>query len=117
MAYVPGARFKIRNRPELSEVAVRVLPVSVPISLICAFGTTALAGSTTVPCSELETVCPNRQAVRIVSTQRICVNFREALSILPPENLNFELPKQWPLARGHAAQNVVWEANRWYADI
>ena len=59
----------------LSVVVTRVVPVSEFVSVTVAPGTTALAGSMTVPCNPLETVCPNRQAAKSVKAQRICASF------------------------------------------
>ena len=57
-----------RKTPALSVVAARLFPVSVSIKVTVAPGTTALAGSNTVPSSVADTVCAIAHAAAKRST-------------------------------------------------
>src|SRR5258708_5493098 len=85
--YVPGERFKKRNRPVASVAPDRLVPVLVSVKVTGAFGTTAFAGSTTVPCNELDTVCADRQTARSVKMHRISASLLIGFGIYPPKQI------------------------------
>ena len=88
----------------MSVTAAREAPVSVEVKVTGALGTTASVGSTTVPSNALETVCPNRQAVKKCHGKDHLRKFPILIGIRTPLQLVLQLrsylnPKRLPEPR------------------